>query len=44
MGWTSAGWTVIGAASGSTENAGDLADRDERRLDFLGAASTVETS
>jgi hypothetical protein len=40
-GSTATGVSVIGAAVGSTENAGDLADRDDRRLDFFGAATSA---
>src|SRR5450631_141826 len=38
-GATTSGWTVIGAAAGSTEKAGDLAEREERRRDFWGVAT-----
>jgi hypothetical protein len=32
--------SVIGAAVGSTEKAGDFAEREDRRLDFFGAAAS----
>jgi hypothetical protein len=35
---------LTGSAAGSTEKAGDLADRDERRRDFLGGATSAGTS
>jgi hypothetical protein len=43
-GSTAAGCSVIGAAAGSTEKAGDLADRDARRLDFFGTATSTGAS
>jgi hypothetical protein len=43
-GWATAGRTIIGEASGSTENAGDFADRDDRRLDFFGSATNTAAS
>jgi hypothetical protein len=41
---TRIGWTVIGAAAGSTEKAGDLAEREERRRDFWGVATSAGAS
>jgi hypothetical protein len=40
-GWTTTGVSVIGAAFGSTEKAGDFAEREERRLDFFGALTSA---
>jgi hypothetical protein len=36
--------SLIGAAVGSTEKAGDLADRDDRRLDFFGALASATSA
>jgi hypothetical protein len=43
-GTTGTGSTVIGAAAGSTEKAGDLAEREERRRDLWGVATSTGTS
>jgi len=43
-GSTTTGGSITGAAAGGTEKAGDFADRDDRRRDFLGAATSTGTS
>ena len=41
---TEAGCSVTDAAAGATETAGDFADREDRRLDLVGATTAVVTS
>ena len=38
------GFSITGEAVGVTETAGDLADRDDRRLDLTGAVTSAGTS
>jgi hypothetical protein len=43
-GTSGTGSTVIGAAAGSTEKAGEVAEREERRRDLWGVATSTGTS
>jgi len=40
-GSTTTGFSIIGSAVGSTEKAGDFAEREDRRRDFFGEATSV---